>query len=50
MEKVSEIFSQNNIKPSVDDVYDLDDVNDALKKVDAGGSNGKTLIRIWDED
>ena len=50
LEKVSEIFSQNNIKPSVDDVYDLDDVNDALKKVDAGGSNGKTLIRIWDED
>ena len=29
-----------------DEIYDLDDVNNALKKVDQGGSKGKTLIKI----
>ena len=45
-EKVSRIFEQNNIKTSVDGIYDLTDVNEALKKVDKGGSKGKTLIKI----
>ena len=46
LEKVSRIFEQNNIKTSVDGIYDLTDVNEALKKVDKGGSKGKTLIKI----
>ena len=46
LEKVSRIFEQNNIKTSVDEIYDLTDVNEALKKVDKGGSKGKTLIKI----
>ena len=39
-------ISKINIVPSIDEIYDLDDVNKALQKVDAGGSKGKTLIRI----
>ena len=39
-------ISKINIVPSIDEVYELDDVNNALKKVDAGGSKGKTLIKI----
>lgn len=46
LEKVSEIFEKNNIQPSVDEIFELDDVNRALEKVDRGGSKGKTLIRI----
>lgn len=46
LEKVSEIFEKNNIRPSVDEIFELDDVNSALEKVDRGGSRGKTLIRI----
>lgn len=46
LEEVSGIFAEKNIKPSVDEIYGLDDVNNALKKVDQGGSKGKTLIKI----
>lgn len=46
LEKVSEIFEQNKIEVSVDEIYNLSDVNNALKKVDKGGSKGKTLIKI----
>ena len=46
LEKVSKIFEKNNIKPSVDEIFELSEVNDALKKVDKGGSKGKTLIKI----
>ncbi|ALT68013.1 NADP-dependent oxidoreductase [Methanobrevibacter millerae] len=46
LEKVSQIFEQNNIEASVDEVYELSDVNDALRKVGTGGSKGKTLIKI----
>lgn len=46
LEKISQIFEQNNIEASVDEIYDLTDVNKALRKVDKGGSKGKTLIKI----
>ena len=46
LDEVSEIFEKNNIRPSVDEIFELDDVNSALEKVDRGGSRGKTLIRI----
>ncbi len=39
-------ISKINIVPSIDGVFELEDVNDALKKVDNGGSKGKTLIKI----
>lgn len=46
LEKVSEIFEQNKVEVSIDGVYELNDINEALKKVDSGGSKGKTLIKI----
>lgn len=46
LEEVSGIFAEKNIKPSVDEIYGLNDVNNALSKVDEGGSKGKTLIKI----
>ena len=46
LDRVSEIFDQNHLEASVDGVYALDDVNEALKKVAAGGSRGKTVLKI----
>jgi NADPH:quinone reductase-like Zn-dependent oxidoreductase len=46
LERISEIFEEKNIKPSVDTVFELSDINKALDKVDKGGSKGKTLIKI----
>ena len=46
LERVSEIFGQNHLEASVDGVFSLDDVNEALKKVASGGSRGKTILKI----
>jgi NADPH:quinone reductase-like Zn-dependent oxidoreductase len=46
LERISEIFGQNHLEASVDGVYTLDDVNEALKKVASGGSKGKTILKI----
>ena len=46
LKEVSRIFAEKNIKPSVDEIFSLNDVNRAMKKVDQGGSKGKTLIKI----
>ena len=46
LDEVSRIFEEKNIKLSVDTVFELDDINKALDKVDKGGSKGKTLIKI----
>ena len=48
LEQVSRIFEEKNIKPSIDTVFELGDVNKAMDKVDKGGSKGKTLIKIGD--
>jgi hypothetical protein len=34
------------MEASVDEVFSLDDVNNALKKVASGGSKGKTILKI----
>ena len=46
LKEVSRIFAEKNIKPSVDEIFSLNDVNRAMKKVNQGGSKGKTLIKI----
>ena len=46
LEKISQIFEENKIKTSVDEIFTLDEVNKALEKVNNGGSKGKTLIKI----
>lgn len=43
---ISKIFESTPLETSIDEIFSLDDVNKALQKVDAGGSKGKTLIKI----
>ena len=46
LERISEIFAERKIEASVDEVFALEDVNKALKKVAGGKSRGKTVIKI----
>ena len=46
LQRISEIFKNDPIQASVDEVFDLNDVNKAMQKVAAGGSKGKTILRI----
>ena len=49
LERVSRIFSERRIEASVDEVFSLDAVNEALRKVAAGKSKGKTVIKISEQ-
>lgn len=44
--KISDIFAKRHIKASVDEIFSLEDINKALKKVASGKSKGKTIIKI----
>ena len=44
--KVSHILEERQVQASVDGVFSLADVNAAMAKVAAGGSRGKTVLRI----
>lgn len=46
LERISEVFAERHIEASVDEVFSLDDVNKALKKVAGGKSKGKTILKI----
>ena len=46
LKKISEIFSDKKVQTSVDEIFSLDDINKAMKKVASGRSKGKTIIRI----
>ena len=46
LNKIAEIFNDTHIEASVDEVFGLDDVNKALKKVASGGSKGKTVLKM----
>ena len=47
--EASEILSRKEIRPSVDGVFGLSNVNAALQKV-AGGSSGKTVINLAESE
>lgn len=44
LQEVADIFSQLQIKPSIDTVYPFEEVNKALDKVANGRSRGKTVL------
>ncbi|MBS4761524.1 NADP-dependent oxidoreductase [Carnobacteriaceae bacterium zg-ZUI252] len=44
LQEVANIFSERQIKPSIDTVYAFEDVNAALDKVANGRSRGKTVL------
>ena len=46
LQKISEIFKDRHIEASVDEVFPLNGVDQALKKVAAGGSKGKTVLKM----
>jgi D-arabinose 1-dehydrogenase-like Zn-dependent alcohol dehydrogenase len=46
LKKISEIFSDKSVQTSVDEIFSLDDINKAMKKVASGKSKGKTIIKI----
>ena len=46
LEEISKIFEEKEIHPSIDKIFSLDEINDALKKIASGGSQGKTIIKI----
>jgi NADPH:quinone reductase-like Zn-dependent oxidoreductase len=46
LEKLPVLLGDRRIEASVDTVFPLDDVNAAMAKVAAGGSKGKTVLKI----
>ena len=46
LEKLPDILGGRRIEASVDTVFSLDDVNAAMAKVAAGGSKGKTVLKV----
>ncbi len=44
--KLPELLGGRKIEASVDKVFPLDEVNSAMEKVAAGGSKGKTILRV----
>ena len=38
---------QGGLQTSIDGVYSLDQINEALEKVDSGKSKGKTIIKLY---
>ena len=46
LQQVSRLFEEKRIPASVDEVFALEDVNRALKKVASSGSKGKTILKI----
>ena len=46
LSRLPELFGNKKIEASVDEIYNLEDVNKALEKVASGGSKGKTILRI----
>ncbi len=47
LKKISAIFAEKQVQTSVDEVFSLDDVNKAMKKVASGRSRGKTIIKVY---
>lgn len=46
LDRIKKIFKDTQLEASVDEVFSLDDVNMAMKKVASGGSKGKTILKI----
>lgn len=46
LQEVADIFTQLQIKPSIDTVFPFEEVNAALEKVAEGHSKGKTVLTI----
>lgn len=51
LEKITSLFDKDHpLETSIDTVFSLDQVNDALAKVRRGGSKGKTIIKVHESE
>ena len=46
LKRISALMETTRMETSVDSVFGLDEVNEALRKVASGGSKGKTIIKM----
>ncbi|MDO4539216.1 MAG: zinc-binding dehydrogenase, partial [Coriobacteriales bacterium] len=46
LDRLPDIFGERKIEASVDGIFGLDDINAAMAKVAAGGSKGKTILKM----
>ena len=46
LKRILEMFGNRRIVTSVDEIFELSEVNGALAKVAGGGSKGKTILKI----
>ena len=46
LEKISSLFNEIHLEVSTDEVFGLEEVNKALRKVASGVSKGKAVLRI----
>ena len=47
LEQIGMQLVQGGLQTSIDGVYSLDQINEALEKVDSGKSKGKTIIKLY---
>lgn len=47
LDKAAQILADRQVRPSVDAIFSLDEVNAALDKVAHGKSNGKTVLKMY---
>ena len=46
LSEIAKVLEENQIRPSIDNIYSFDDIAKALVKVDKGSSRGKTIVEI----
>ena len=46
LSEIAKVLEENQIRPSIDDIYSFEDIAKALVKVDKGSSRGKTIVEI----
>lgn len=46
LQEISDLFTQLEIRPSIDGVFPLEQADAALKKIASGGSRGKTILTM----
>jgi NADPH:quinone reductase-like Zn-dependent oxidoreductase len=44
LQKLTKLVEDEDIKPSIDSVYNFDDINMVLNKVSTGHSEGKVIV------
>lgn len=46
MEQMVAAVEQSNLKPAIDSIYDIDNIQDAFSRLSSGGKFGKICVRV----